>query len=626
MRYYELIEGKSRSTEIGAVAFSQEFGLIVSGLGSAGTFCALAAAQEGLTVCGLERGSCCGGMSVQGVVNGYYNGYPGGLFEEVDSEANKAVGTVYRSFFNHPDAKKRVMEQKLISAGVGVHYHSVVIGIYAEERQITGVRVLTEGKIRDIGCRFLSDSTSNGYVLRLLGIAGSVGRPTDGRTQPFSSVRVFRRPDGKLGRTNHDSGYIDQYRPRSFSESVIEANASHAEVGLNDRRRERFLFLAPQIGIREGMVFEGEDRLTLEDVLYEKECARTLVCAYSDIDKHGDDYAFDSALYQEWRVANNLSTITFKIRVPMGAIVPKGWKGLASVSRCLSVGNYVSSAVRMNRDMYRLGEASGVAIAMAVKSGRGLRDIDYPAFLKAVRKRGCFDPRLAELRGFVGADGGFTPVAWLTDIREVRRQLSGDCPGVAFWSCRRLGLPAVRNDLVRMMSQVQDAELRLNAAVALGNLGDDICLPVLREIVCNRSEYHYLDCRRSNQMRSVIAIYLCGRFGDAEIVPELLEILKPQEYGRRMYHVYTKPSYQLSITENFNSVYYQHLSFAIVALATIARKHPAIQNRIAAALQEAVRTDDYIGRITADRRMNSPNYRIAANLRTYIGNFLGKEL
>jgi HEAT repeat protein len=155
------------------------------------------------------------------------------------------------------------------------------------------------------------------------------------------------------------------------------------------------------------------------------------------------------------------------------------------------------------------------------------------------------------------------------------------------------------------------------AAIALGLLGDDRCIPALRELVKNRSEYHYLDSRRSNQMPSVIAICLLGRFKDAEIVPELLSILQPEEFEKPMYHVYLTPYYKLSIIKELNSVYYQHYSFAVAALAAIAKAHPTLHDDIFAAMEEATASDDYIRRMTDDPPGSSIDL-VARHLRRWI--------
>lgn len=68
---------------------------IVCGLGAGGSMAAYSVAKEGLSVLGLERGCAVGGMSVQGCVNNYYNGYEGGSFELADQKADEKIGTVY---------------------------------------------------------------------------------------------------------------------------------------------------------------------------------------------------------------------------------------------------------------------------------------------------------------------------------------------------------------------------------------------------------------------------------------------------------------------------------------------------------------------------------------------------
>ncbi|MBC8542247.1 FAD-dependent oxidoreductase [Bianquea renquensis] len=601
MTYYELRDNQCCAYPCPIPEADESVDLVVVGMGSAGAFCALSAAQEGLSVLGLERGSCCGGMSVQGAVNGYYNGYPGGAFEEIDASVQEVLGTVYRPFLNHPDAKKLRMEQKLLSAGVKIEYHTVVLGIYADGQRVMGVRALCNGSKREIRCQFLSDSTSDGHLLRILGIRGWFGRTTDGTAQPFSSVRVYRRTDGKLGRTNDDSGYINPYEDAEFSSRVLKANAKHTEDAVGSE--ERLLYLAPQIGMREGMRFEGEETVTLQDVLEEKLYPHTLCCAYSDIDRHGQDRAFDGRVYQDWYVLSNLSTVTMKIRLPLEILIPKGWKRLVSVSRCLALDEYVSAAVRMNRDMYRLGESAGVAIAMAVQGGvESVQQIDIEELHRKLKSRGCFDPRPEQLRGFVDpkADPPYQPVEWLEDWEAICRELATDCPGVGIWSCRRLGAAKVGDDLARLIQETEDTELRYNAAIALGVLGDRRSLPVLRELVKGRKAYFYEDCRRSNQLRSVIAICLCGRFGDPEIVPELTAILSPEEYERPMYHQYLAPDYKYSITDHLNMVYYQHFSFALAALAQIADQNPDLRGPLSETVKSALADGRYRRRMTAD--------------------------
>lgn len=601
MKYFELRDSVSCSMECQLPAFEKQYDLLVIGLGSAGALLALSAAREGLSVLGIERGACCGGMSVQGVVNGYYNGYEGGTYLQIDAETAHVNGRIYQKYYNHPDAKKVRMEQKLLEQKVEISYNSVLLGIYAENQTVYGARLLCDGEVVEVGCKFLSDSSSEGHILRVLGIPGHFGRPTDGATAPFSSVRVFRQQDGSLRRTNDDSGYLNPYDDEAFSYSVMVANGKHLADSHADQ--ERFLYVAPQIGNREGMVIDGEQTVTMADVLDERAWENTLFCAFSDIDKHGVDHAFDDKLFQDWYVLSNLSTVTFKIRIPLGALVPKGWKRLLAVSRCIGIDSYSSSAVRMNRDMYRMGEAAGVAVAHAVKANaESVLDVPFEPIHARVEELGCFDPKPEEKRVFVQnpPEERYKIVEWMTDWDDIVEAFATDRPGVAIWSCRRLGAAAVADRLAGLITESDNRKVRATAAITLGLLGDRRGTEVLRDLVRNRSAYHYLDCRRSNQMPSVMAICLLGRFGDREIVPELLQILQPEEFEKEMYHVVLQPFYKYSVIKELSGVYYKHYSFAVVALASIAEANPELYDEIFDAMEQATESDDYVRRMTDD--------------------------
>ncbi len=625
MKYFEFFEGKCISIDVSDVQFEETYDFIVAGLGSSGTFCAMSAAREGLKVLGFERGTCAGGMSTQGAINFYYNGYRGGYYETVDHNAATRTGRIYSMFTNHPDSKKAELDRQLKDAGVtDVSYHSVALGIYAENQAICGIRLLQEGKIHQYGCRFLADCTSDGHLMKILGMATTMGRSTDGMTQPFSSIRVFRTKDGRIARTNDDSGLINPFDDDDFSHAVIIAHGKHTKDC--EPTKQRFLYNAPLIGIREGALLRGESQIRLQDILNEKEWPDTLLCMYSDIDKHGVDHAFDDTLYQDWYVISNLSTVTFKIRIPLRALVPKGWKGVICASRCISADNYSSAAIRMNRDMYRLGEAAGLTVAMAVKAGTNtVLELSYEQLHSEILRHNCFDPVPGETKGFVTLEEGlrYHPIEWLTDWEEIKKQLATNCPGVAIWSCRCLGLEKVGDLLTNLLKDTvkrEDRDLRMNAAVALGLLGDARALPVLREIVQERCAYYYLDNRRSNQLRSVIAICLCGRFHDLEILPELYNILEPEEYEKSMYHEYMEKSYKLGTEPDMSSVYYQHFSFTVAALTEMASVNSNYREDIYQKLHKAVDGEDFVMRMTEGKGTpaKSPHDRLIQGIRNWI--------
>ena len=179
---------------------------------------------------------------------------------------------------------------------------------------------------------------------------------------------------------------MDHYNATDFSEKTVLAHANAADM----MKGKEFVSLALHTGVREGLSFEGEERLTYRDVLMENHPEKILFWAYSDLDRHGSERATEEELFQNWWVISNLATVTVSIPVPMGSVVPKGIRGLVTVGRCLSCDTYMQSAIRMNSDMFRMGECVGIAAAMAALTGVDFLETDYEAYRNRVQEKGCF--------------------------------------------------------------------------------------------------------------------------------------------------------------------------------------------------------------------------------------------
>lgn len=622
MKIYEKRLGKSHVSEV-EISFDKNYDVVVAGLGAAGSFAAIAAAEEGVSVLGIERTNGVGGMCTQGSVLGYYYGFTGGKFEEVDKET-RASTDVFAKFGLHPDAKQYSIDKLIRDTGVETLFSSVILGIYFEGDKAVGARVLTPDGVLNIGSKILIDATSEGHVVSMTDNNVTLGRATDGKTVPFTSMLGVKNPDGRYDSLNRDHGYCNQYDAYAFSKKIIEAHSHNTDCVNNPNRN--VLYVAPQIGVREGYRIEGEETLTLSDVLEAKDPEKTLVYAYSDVDKHGHDNAVDTDLYQDWWVVSNLATVTAKIPVPLGAVVPKGKKGIFSCGRCLSVDGYVSAAVRMNRDMFRLGEAEGVAAAMCVKSGKELLEIDYNALKENLQKRGCFDPSPEIKFGFdwPGKNEPYRKVEWFTNAKDMIEVLSTETPGVAIWSARALG-KTVANDLFAAMETAQKGQnelLAYNCALSLGIIGDTRALPVLREIAEKRSAFYFKDCRRSNQFRSVAALCLLGRLLDKESFSLLEEIVfSPTEIEKPLYHE-LEPSYLYYNAHGFNFVYFQHFTQAAVALAKIAKAYPALAIGLKERFETLFSDEAYIRKVT-QKGKDTSEYREIKDTADYVLNLLG---
>ena len=587
MIYYELADNFCVKKEISAPVFDGSYDVIVAGLGSAGSFLAMSASEENKVLV-IEKLNSVGGTFSNGYVCAYYEGLSGGLYEKIDEEAAQK-SDVYRRGVSNPYAKSDCLYEHFKNNGnITLAFESVIIGIYQEENTVAGVKAMLDGEIKNIACKFLCDCTADGHVLRMLGLKYSFGRDTDGVPAPFSVNKYFRK-NGEVMSIGFDAGRINQYDAKAFSKSVLNAKASFTK-----EKFCRVITCAPMTGIREGLYFEGECVLTVDDVVYERKLNDILLYVNSDIDRHGQDWYRGSDTWKDWYVHCNLSTVSHKIPLPAGCLVPKGKNGIISACRCLSVDSYVSSAVRMNRDMHRIGECAGIAVAEAIKSGKAnILDVDFEKLAARLKMRGCYDSDFRKMRGFEERNDEYFPFEWLTRKEDIIGALSTSRPGVALWSCKLLGKEKTRDYLEKELNSDNEM-LRKNAAIALGVTGNEICLPVLRDMVKNRTDDFLDDCRRSNQMQSIIALSLCGRFADKKIAEELCSVLELKEYEKAMYHSHIEFNYRLQTFGDFNMIYFLFLSFALFSLNEICRKHGDIKAEIAEKVNAFIGNKDVI--------------------------------
>ena len=532
------------------------------GAGSAGIYAADAAARGGARVILLENDVNVGGMHVLGRVYGCYYGFDGGSFE---NDIYKEKNPRFHNNSFRIDYKHIAEAQRLRRSGVELLCRHTPTGVLLEGDRVVGLAVFNGEREIYVGSRIVIDATSDGHLVRMMDVKVRRGREIDGGVAPFSVFSNYY-VDGTVRQVNEDAGHIDQYDSVDFSRSVIRAHRDIIDVV----GRGEFVHLATHTGVREGIAYEGEECLRYDDILLGRAPERVLFYAYSDFDRHGRDSAIDDELMQSFKDISNLSTVTARIPVPFGAVVPRGVRGFVTAGRCFSVDTHALGAVRMNKDMFRMGECVGTAAAMAVKAGVDFTEIDYAEYLARVRSYGCYD-------GDLGKDFGFDFPRRDQPYRAVRFDaveenlplLRTETPGVAIWSCFLDGSAELADRLVEALDSAEDELYRYNLAIALGIMNDARANGTLREIVRNRDCFYFKDCRRSNKFRSVIAVCLLGRLGTETDIPMLWEIaFDDGEFSREMYHT-LEPDYLYCTSNKRNFVYFDMLTHAIAALRKI---------------------------------------------------------
>ena len=621
-----LYNGTIRRESVENVDFDLVCDVLCVGAGSAGIYLADSAARQGAKVILLEAGRNIGGMHVCGNVISYYLGARGGA-HEMDREACLCDDS-FLSPGEHWEQKQITLTKRLNESGVTLLCRYTPIGLYVDGNRVVGVRALGPEGIVSIGAGITADATSDGHLIRMLDVKKRYGRQGVGDFVPFT-VRAQFVKDGELRHSNRDSGVMDHYDNGSFSRRTVQAHANCADLLLEGE----FVNLALHTGVREALTFEGEERLSYEDILLGRIPPRVLFYAYSDLDRHGYDRSRDEELFQSFWVVANLATAVLSIPVPIGAVVPKGMRGIVTAGRCLSTDTYAQSAVRMNRDMFRMGQCMGVLAAMASENG-DIMAVDYDEYLARVRPLGCYsgysersigfdntygqylrrmealgrepDPKY---EGLSQSDSVYEPIS--LDVEENLPSLGTDSPGAAIWSLF-LGGDQYRERVYDIYRDAEDGLLRGNCALALGLMGDSRALPELRRMVRERDHFFFTDNRRSNQFRSASALCLIGRLGEPSDIELIMHVLDDGESSRPMYSA-LKPDYLYYAESGLNFLYFTMLSHACASLEKLYRRYGLPIDELKATYEKLFVGDKTLRRLT-DAPVGSAAYDEAIGL------------
>ena len=81
--------------------------------------------------------------------------------------------------------------------------------------------MFSQGKLSNYSCNILIDATAEADVCAMAGCELECGRDSDGKTRPYTSVKISLTKEGERTRTNHDSSYINQYDPVDLSRGLF---------------------------------------------------------------------------------------------------------------------------------------------------------------------------------------------------------------------------------------------------------------------------------------------------------------------------------------------------------------------------------------------------------------------
>ncbi len=500
----------------------KNYDVIVVGLGTAGALSMLRCAEKGLSVLGIEKINQMGGTGTAGGICSYYFGSKGGMYEKINESAKKLRDSLYVTNGSAPAAAKGVaLERAAVQAGAEFVFGARITSVLKENNAVAGITYFKDNAMHTAYTKVLIDATAEGEAARLAGCSFMGGRGFDGQYQPYTNSVFVSAPHAYI--ENVDAGHINMQNTKEMSRELIRANT--LPVYLKDKyprgNEKLYLANAPLPGVRESARIEGEQTVTLTQALSGTQTENTIFYAYSNIDNHGKDIAFERKELKDWYIACGLWGLNMSISVPMGALIPKGIEGLIVGGRVLSCDHEIASSVRMMSDMEKCGEAAGDMAYLSVKHNCTPKNVPYEELKVLLSETGALDEK--NNVGFMRRTKEGTEKAHFPQTtEELKKNLESEYGGFGIWAARNAD-EKTRDLLYAWLKE--GGLLYENAALALGLAGDTRAVPILRKFAQERNMRVPKTSIKYVQTVGVSAIYLLGRLGDTGAVPILEQMI-----------------------------------------------------------------------------------------------------
>lgn len=515
--------------------------VLIAGGGTSGCNAAIAAAREGAAVLLVEMDDAVGGVATRSNVSGYHFGSRGGLQDEVDRQV-MARQRVFggRDSLSHPEAKRSVYSELLHKHGVQVLLGHICCEVIKDNGKVVGIVAAGPNGLLEIRAKVTVDCTSEGDVSAAAGAAFTMGRAFDGVTHAYSlTPRIIdehpKTGEPQISLRNFDAGWVQSISVKDVSRAYREGREyllTFLTTGNGIGRH--LLSIAPKLGVREGRHIVGDYQMVIDDFLHDRRFEDVICRSYSHYDTHARDLGNESDFAQIWLIVLDMfKKGGFWCDVPYRSLLPQGVDGLLVASRALSVDRDVSMAVRMQRDIQKIGEAAGVAAAISAMHGIEPRQIDVKELQSRLLAYGVLKENdltrttTANLMFNSGPlakqplslEVGMTEEEGKRFARQLCDYLGTEEEEVAVWWLRKLGDAAI-DPLTDVLRQSEDYARRRIAAFALALLGSKDAIPMLLEVLRTRD-----DSRRDHPRslpRWVAALVLlrlleCGEGADAAL-------------------------------------------------------------------------------------------------------------
>ena len=411
------------------------YDVVVLGGGPAGVCAAVSAARNGLKVLIAEASPSLGGMATIGQVGPFMTCYDrdgnekivGGMFDEIVERLKKhsavvspsevEASTVYTSFLERYHRHvtpfdsfylEIVLDEMVRESGAELLCYTKFCDCVTENGEIKYAILNAPEGLICVKADIFIDCTGIAAVAARAGVPTYKGDEEQGIPQPSTlmfevsgvddngyealgarpkrPVKAYRTPSGKY-KVNHYHVYnVDAANAKSLTDAhsqaryqVLDAYAVLREKTQGFENCE-ISNVASVLGTRESRHIEGEYKITVKDV-----------AEGTKFDDRIAVYGFGMDIHNrsEAESGNFKIEIAEKYYIPYRSLLPKGCRNLLVAGKTLSCESQAVGGMRCMPAAMAMGQAAGIASALAINGGADLRSIDVSMLQAKLKECGA---------------------------------------------------------------------------------------------------------------------------------------------------------------------------------------------------------------------------------------------
>ncbi len=417
--------------------YKNSFDVIVLGGGFTGCTAAIAAARQGKSVLLLEASGFLGGAASNCLIFPFMNyatkitledgtkvrhELSRGIFTEIVKELHARGGFL-------DETLKVILDEMMMEAGVQVLFHATLCGVTKNANHIDAVSVATKAGVLTFCGKMFIDCTGDADLCVMAEVPTKLGRAKDNLCQPmtlcfrvanvdkkaFFEARNIWQPlykkllaEGKFSNPREDILVFDYpidgvlhfnttrvvkhnpVDPFDVTKAEMEARRQVVEImnffrenNIPGMENARLVYTAPNIGVRESRMLDGEYVLTGEDLVACAKFDDAIAAGNYDIDIHNPEGSGTSHYYfpeGTWYT------------IPYRALIPKevDCDNLLTGGRCISVDHEAQASIRIMPICATTGEAAGVGAAVAIDGGVAVQKADVAKIQAILTETGAY--------------------------------------------------------------------------------------------------------------------------------------------------------------------------------------------------------------------------------------------